>query len=71
MRNKNHVLVVNMPAVARCDGKRGASETSALMVNGNLQFTASARDRFRKMFIEATRASAALAVEDIRKAMAK
>lgn len=64
-------MVVNMPAVPRCDGTRGESETSALMVNGNLQFTSSAKDRFRKMFIEATRASAAMTVETIRKAMTK
>lgn len=69
--NQKGDMVVNMPMVARCDGKRGESETSAVMVNGNLQFTTSAKDRFRKMFIEATRASAAITVEDIRKAMAK
>lgn len=69
--NQAGTMVVNMPAIARCDGTRGESKTSALMVNGNLQFTSSARDRFRKMFIEATRASAAMTVEDIRKAMAK
>jgi hypothetical protein len=69
--NQDGNMVVNMPVVARCDGKRGASETSALMVNGNLQFTTSAKDRFRKMFIEATRASAAMTIEEIRKAMAK
>lgn len=69
--NREGTMVVNMPAVARCDGARGESKTSALMVNGNLQFTSSARDRFCKMFIEATRASAAITVEDIRKAMAK
>lgn len=69
--NQRGDMVVNMPAVARCDGKRGESKTSAIMVNGNLQFTRSARDRFRKMFIEATRASAAITVEEVRKAMMK
>ncbi|HEX7027243.1 MAG TPA: hypothetical protein VF268_08365 [Gammaproteobacteria bacterium] len=69
--NRNGDMVVNMPAVARCDGKRGESKTSAIMVNGNLQFTRSAKDRFRNMFIEATRASAAVTVEEVRKAMLK
>lgn len=69
--NQKGDMVVNMPAVPLCDGKRGESETSAVMVNGNLQFTSSAKDRFRKMFIEATRASAATTVEEVRKAMAK
>lgn len=69
--NQKGDMVVNMPGIARCDGKRGESETSAVMVNGNLQFTTSAKDRFRKMFIEATRASAAMTVEEIRKAIAK
>lgn len=69
--NRNGDMVVNMPMVARCDGKRGESETSALMVNGNLQFTGSAKDRFRKMFIEATRASAGMTVGQVQKAMAK
>lgn len=69
--DRNGEVVVNMPAVARCDGKRGKSETSAVMVNGNLQFTHSARDRFRKMFTEATRESAAMTVAEIRRAMMK
>lgn len=69
--NQKGEMVVNMPAVARCDGKRGTSKTSALMVNGNLEFTYSARDRFRKMFVEATRASAAMTVADVHKAMMK
>lgn len=69
--NQKGEMVVNMPAVARCDGKRGTSETSALMVNGNLEFTRSAKDRFRKMFIEATRASAAMTVAEVHKAMTK
>lgn len=69
--NQNGDMVVNMAAVPRCDGERGESKTSALMVNGNLQFTSTAKDRFRNMFIEATRASAGMTVEQIRKAMAK
>ena len=69
--NQKGDMVVNMPAIPRCDGKRGESETSAVMINGNLQFTTSAKDKFRKMFIEATRASAAMTVEEIRKAIAK
>jgi hypothetical protein len=69
--NQQGNMVVNMPAVALCDGTRGESETSAVMVNGNLAFTSSAKDRFRKMFIEATRASAAMTVAEIQKAIAK
>lgn len=69
--NQKGEMVVNMATVARCDGNRGTSKTSAVMVNGNLQFTRSARDRFRKMFIEASRASAAITVAEVRKAMLK
>lgn len=69
--NQKGDMVVNMPAVARCDGQRGESETSAVMINGNLQFTRSAKDLFRKMFIEATRASAAITTGEVRKAMMK
>jgi hypothetical protein len=70
--NQQGNMVVNMPTVPMCGGnKRGESETNAVMINGNLQFTASAKDRFRKMFIEATRASAAMTVAEIQKAIAK
>ncbi len=69
--NQQGDMVVNMPMVQRCDGTRGESKTSAVMVNGNLAFTNSAKDRFRKMFIEASRASAALTVAEVQKAMTK
>jgi len=67
--NQNGDVIVNMPNPQMCDGKRGRSDTSALMVGGNLEFTHSAKDRFKKMFIEATRASAKITVGEIRKAM--
>jgi hypothetical protein len=69
--NQQGNMVVNMPTVPLCGGKRGESETGAVMINGNLQFTSSSKDRFRKMFIEATRASAAMTVAEIQKAIAK
>jgi hypothetical protein len=69
--NQQGDMVVNMPTVPMCGGTRGESETGAVMINGNLQFTSSSKDRFRKMFIEATRASAALTVAEIQKAIAK
>lgn len=69
--NPDGVLVVNMPNVPRCDGKRGESKTSAVMLNGNLQFTYTAKNRFRKMFIEATRESAKITVGELKEAMSK
>jgi hypothetical protein len=67
--NRNGDVVINMPSPATCDGKRGRSDTSAVMINGNLQFTHSAKDHFKKMFIEATRASAKVTVAELQKAM--
>jgi hypothetical protein len=69
--NQQGNMVVNMPTVPMCGGKRAKSQTGAVMINGNLQFTTSAKDRFRKMFVEATRASAAMTVAEIQKAIAK
>lgn len=67
--DRNGNVVINMPSPGMCDGKRGKSDTSAVMVKGNLQFTRLARDRFKKMFIEATRESAKMTVAEIQKAM--
>ena len=69
--NQKGDVVVNMPTVPRCDGKRGESKTSAIMLAGNLQFTRADKDRFRKMFIEATRESAMITVGELQKAMSK
>jgi uncharacterized protein YbjQ (UPF0145 family) len=67
--DRNGDVIINMPSPPMCDGDRGQSDTSAVMIKGNLQFTHLAKDRFKKMFIEATRASAKIIVAEIEKAM--
>lgn len=67
--DRNGDVIINMPAPKMCDGKRGKSDTSAVMIKGNLEFTHLAKDRFEKMFNEATRESAKLTVAEIQKAM--
>ncbi|MEJ2554477.1 MAG: hypothetical protein P8079_10965 [Gammaproteobacteria bacterium] len=67
--DRNGDVVINMPNPTMCGGDRGKSDTSAVMVKGNLEFTHVAKDRFKKMFIEATRASARVTVAEIQKAM--
>jgi hypothetical protein len=67
--DRNGDVIINMPSPQVCDGKRGKSDTSAVMVKGNLEFTHMARKHFEKMFNEATRASALLTVAEIQKAM--
>ena len=67
--NRTGDLVVNMPTVERCGGDRGESTSSAVMLNGNLQFTSIDKRRFRSMFIEATRQSASLSVAKLSEAL--
>jgi len=67
--DRNGDVIINMPSPPMCDGDRGKSDTSAVMIKGNLEFTHLAKNRFKKMFIEATRASAKMTVAEIEKAM--
>ena len=67
--DRNGDVIINMPSPSMCDGDRGKSDTSAVMIKGNLEFTHLAKNRFKKMFIEATRASAKMTVAEIQKAM--
>jgi hypothetical protein len=67
--DRNGEVVINMPGLQSCEGDRGESDTSAAMINGNLVLTHLGKKRFKKMFKEATRASAEITVEKIQKAM--
>ena len=67
--DRNGDVIINMPSPPMCDGDRGKSDTSAVMIKGNLEFTHLGKNRFKKMFIEATRASAKMTVAKIEKAM--
>ncbi len=68
--NQNGELVVNMRDIPNCGGKtRATSDTSAAMHQGNLLFTRVSKDRFRRMFVEATRKSAERTVAVLAKAM--
>ena len=67
--NQEGEFVVNMPNVERCDGDRGKSNASAFMMKGNLYFTRIDKNKFRKMFKQATRESASITIAEVDKAM--
>ena len=57
--NRRGEVVVNMPQLQRCEQRdRAKSSTSAAMLQGDLLFQHLGQDRFRSMFMEATRGSA-------------
>lgn len=67
--NREGELVINMPSVPVCGGARTSSDTSAVMIGGNLVLPNIGKERFAAMFKEATRGSAVVTVTTIENAM--
>jgi hypothetical protein len=59
-------VIINMPGPIKCEGKRGSSFSSALMIQGNLEFSELNNGMYRKMFSQAAEESAKISVGLIR-----